>query len=447
MITITSVAIVFTMLLMVIIFYESVKKEAFEDLRIYSEIVLNSIRSDGSGDYITIENKELLEKMKYKQLRVTIVDKEGKIIFDSKADPSAMDNHLDRSEVKMAIKTGKGTAIRHSDTLDKDNFYYAILLDTGYVLRVSKESSSVTSILFDTIPITILLVAIMLVACSMISNYFANRIIQPIERIAENLDNIDEEIQYKEILPLIKTIKEQHDDILKSAYMRQEFTANVSHELKTPLAAISGYAELIETGMATGDDIIRFAGDIHRNSDRLLTLINDILRISELDEGGMVENFEQINLYDTSVLCMDMLEMTANKYDVKVYAEGDKDVNISANKQMMEELVYNLCENAIRYNNPGGEVHISIEQIEDKVVLTVKDNGIGIPKEHQERVFERFYRVDKSRSKIKGGTGLGLAIVKHIVASHNAILEIESEEGKGTCIKVILATEATSHLK
>jgi two-component system phosphate regulon sensor histidine kinase PhoR len=227
---------------------------------------------------------------------------------------------------------------------------------------------------------------------------------------------------------------------MKNANMRQEFTANVSHELKTPLTSISGYSELIESGIADDEDVVRFARQIHKNSNRLLTLINDIIRLSELDHTATEENHEQVDLYETAKTCVELLKMNAGKNDVTLQLHGESHMAY-ANKQMMEELIFNLCDNAIRYNNPGGAVDITVSGNESNTVVEVKDTGIGIPKEHQERIFERFYRVDKSRSKSTGGTGLGLAIVKHILAKHeNTRLELESEVGKGTCVRVIFST-------
>jgi len=217
--------------------------------------------------------------------------------------------------------------------------------------------------------------------------------------------------------------------------MRQEFTANVSHELKTPLTAISGYAELIETGMASEEDVERFAEGIHKSSNRLLTLINDIIKLSEIDGNDPEEDQEQVNLFQSAKVCVEMLQVSAEKHEVSIALAGEE-CYVQGNKQMIDELLYNLCDNAIRYNNAGGRVEVRVYKREDKTVLEVEDTGIGIPKESQERVFERFYRVDKSRSKQTGGTGLGLAIVKHIIAKHNASMELESEVGVGTKITV-----------
>ena len=224
---------------------------------------------------------------------------------------------------------------------------------------------------------------------------------------------------------------------MKNAQMRQDFTANVSHELKTPLTSISGYAELIEHHMASAQDVPRFAGEIHRSANRLLSMINDIIRLSELDvmeTEDMV--FERVPLYVLAESCVDMLQLKAEKHNVTLKLKGTT-CYVAGNREMVEEILYNLCDNAIRYNNPGGSVTVTAEPKGEKVMLQVADTGIGISKEHQQRVFERFYRVDKSRSKATGGTGLGLAIVKHMVAQHHAELTLESEEGKGTTITIL----------
>ena len=195
------------------------------------------------------------------------------------------------------------------------------------------------------------------------------------------------------------------------------------------------YAELIENGMASEEDVVHFARGIHKNSNRLLTLINDIIRLSELDGTEKEVEFEKVNLYMIAQTSLDMLQFMAQKHKVNLFLEGEE-CTVWGNRQMLEELVYNLCDNAIRYNNEGGKVMVQITDNGDSTVMTISDTGIGIPKEAQERVFERFYRVDKSRSKSTGGTGLGLAIVKHIIAKLQAEISVESEVGKGTKISV-----------
>ena len=234
----------------------------------------------------------------------------------------------------------------------------------------------------------------------------------------------------------IDTIVKQHEDLKKNASMRQEFSANVSHELKTPLTSISGYSELIESGIAGDADTQRFAGEIHRNANRLLTLINDTLRLSEMDVAQEVPEMADVDLYQVAQNVTGTLQLNAQSHEITLHIQGQSAV-VRANRMMMEELIYNLTDNAIRYNNRGGKVEVSVYPKDEQVELMVSDTGIGISPEHQQRIFERFYRVDKSRSKQTGGTGLGLAIVKHIVAQHQAQLQLESELGKGTKIRVL----------
>ncbi|MBR0306599.1 MAG: ATP-binding protein, partial [Lachnospiraceae bacterium] len=327
------------------------------------------------------------------------------------------------------------SASRVSETMSKTLFYYAVRLDNGTVMRVSRVADSFWAVLQNVFPSVLGVCVILFAFCIVLSNYFTKSIIKPIDKMAENLSEPGVEVPYKELSPFMTTIRQQHADILDSARMRQEFTANVSHELKTPLTAISGYAELIEHGMADKENAARFAGEIHKNAARLLSLINDIIQLSQLDGGRKQMEFVNLDLYALAQECVDMLALNAQKQNVTMQVSG-KPSMIMADKQLMEELVYNLCDNAIRYNNRGGSVNVTVGQESGHTFLVVKDTGIGISKENQERVFERFYRVDKSRSKATGGTGLGLAIVKHIVSQHGAKISIESEEGKGTEIRV-----------
>ena len=261
------------------------------------------------------------------------------------------------------------------------------------------------------------------------------KLIKPIETMAHNLESSDYESPYKELEPFAEIIHTQHADILSSAKARQDFTANVSHELKTPLTAISGYAELLENGMVAEEQKTHFYQEIRKNSNRLLSLINDIIRLSELDRTEKTPSFDEVDLYETASECMEGLRLNAKQRGVTASFEGESCV-VHGNKDMLKELIENLVQNAIRYNNQGGKVEVRIEK-KDRPVLIVKDNGIGIPALEQQRIFERFYRVDKSRSKETGGTGLGLAIVKHIVEIHDAKIELDSAPGVGTTVTVV----------
>lgn len=221
-----------------------------------------------------------------------------------------------------------------------------------------------------------------------------------------------------------------------NAKMRQEFTANVSHELKTPLTAISGYSELIENGMISSEsEIRRMAGEIHSNSGRLITLINDVIRLSELDEE-QEEVLQKIPLLVAAKSCVQMLQINAEKHGVTLTLEGEE-VSLWGTRQMVDEVLYNLCDNAIRYNKENGSVTVKVHRQNDCAVLIVQDTGIGIPEECQKRIFERFYRVDKGRSKSTGGTGLGLAIVKHILVRLKGKLSLVSKPGEGTMITIV----------
>lgn len=223
------------------------------------------------------------------------------------------------------------------------------------------------------------------------------------------------------------------DEILK---MRKEFSANVSHELKTPLTSISGYAEIMKSGMVNREDMIAFSERIYNEASRMITLIDDIIKLSKLDEESMEVEWEDVDLYELSHEIIDRLAMSAKKRSVQVELQGEPVVYYGV-RQMLDEMIFNLCENAIKYNVPDGKVTIWVGNSPEGIKVVVEDTGIGIPKDQQERVFERFYRVDKSHSKKTGGTGLGLSIVKHAAIYHHAQIHVDSEVGKGTRMEVL----------
>ena len=309
-------------------------------------------------------------------------------------------------------------------------------LSDGNVLRIGKESGSIYHLAWNMTMLTLGVGLCVFLVCAFFAKRMTKRFVEPIEKMADNIVLVDEREVYEEMRPFVSMIKQQHMDILNHAQMRQEFTANVSHELKTPLTAISGYAELIASGMTNESDTEHFANEIHRSAERLQSLINDIIKLSELDNSDLKLEFEPIDLYALATTCIDQMQIAAQKNEVTLLQEGEP-VTINGNKTLIEELLYNLCSNAVRYNKKGGSVTVITGMKNQRPALTVRDTGIGIPKEQQDRVFERFYRVDKSRSKSTGGTGLGLAIVKHIVVQHEAQIELSSEEGVGTEVTVI----------
>lgn len=424
---ISAVGILLTFCLSTVIFYELFKSEVVDELKTYADVIKETQSYDQilQGEYDPDVD----------DLRITMIKKDGKVFYDSFADIKKMENHANRQEVRQALKHGNGKAIRTSDTLDKNTFYYAVRLDDGNVLRVAKESRSIWSVFIKVMPAILILILVILAISKMLSDVLTKSLLLPIEQMSENLDHLEDITTYKELMPFINTIQEQHKNILMNAKMRQEFTANVSHELKTPLTAISGYSELIQNGMANEEETIRFAGEIHKSAKRLLTLINDTIRLSQLDTSEQKVIYEAIDLYKIAEDCVNMLKFSAENHGIDISIHGTN-AYLEGNREMLEEVVYNLCDNAIRYNNEGGKVEVTVKPVKGKIYLCVEDNGIGISKEHQERIFERFYRVDKSRSKSTGGTGLGLAIVKHIIQQHGAHMELTSEKGKGTKIEI-----------
>ena len=430
-IMIAALAIVVTALSAMLVYYNILKEQVFGDLKAYAHVIeLLNIDDLAAG----------IEKDPYNpiddDLRITLIGADGEVLYESLLNKDEMDNHNERPEIIEAREKGEGEAVRYSATSGTHTFYYAERLQNGNVLRIGRDSVSVNRIMVNTLVIVLVIALGILFVCMGISHYLTKKLVEPIEKLATNIMLVDENNVYEEIRPFVNTIKEQHVNIINNAQLRQEFTANVSHELKTPLTAISGYAELIGNGMTGKEDTIRFSNEIHSNANRLLSLINDIIKLSELDEADHQMEMERIDLYKLAENCVQMMQVTAEKQGIRLILQGESTM-VMANKGLMDEVFYNLCSNGIRYNKPGGSVTVTVGTKDEHLFLSVADTGIGIPKECQERVFERFYRVDKSRSKSTGGTGLGLAIVKHIVAQHNAALHLDSELGEGTTIEIV----------
>lgn len=430
-IMIAALAIVVTALSAMLVYYNILKEQVFGDLKAYAHVI-ELLNIDDLAAGIEKDPYNLIDD----DLRITLIGAEGEVLYESLLNKDEMDNHNERPEIIEAREKGEGEAIRYSATSGTHTFYYAERLQNGNVLRIGRDSVSVNRIMVNTLVIVLVIALCILFVCMGISHYLTKKLVEPIEKLATNIMLVDENNVYEEIRPFVNTIKEQHVNIINNAQLRQEFTANVSHELKTPLTAISGYAELIGNGMTGKEDTIRFSNEIHSNANRLLSLINDIIKLSELDEADHQMEMERIDLYKLAENCVQMMQVTAEKQGIRLTLQGESAMTM-ANKGLMDEVFYNLCSNAIRYNKPGGSVTVTVGTKDERPFLSVADTGIGIPKECQERVFERFYRVDKSRSKSTGGTGLGLAIVKHIVAQHNAALHLDSELGEGTTIEIV----------
>lgn len=432
----TIISVIFTIITMIAsvgIFYNIYRSQVMEDLKTHVHILKTT---EAVLEYIEKDFDPKIDN-----LRITVIDSDGKVEYDSNADIGSMDNHGNRPEVKQALKTGSGSAIRESGTLEKNTYYYAEKMNHGQIIRVAKEAGNLWQFGSQIFPIFLVVLILAIGVSLVVAKLLAQSLIKPIELMAQHLEDDKATETYEEIQPFMDKIHSQHKALKKSSKMRQEFTANVSHELKTPLASISGYAELIETGMAKEGDIQHFASEIHKSANRLLSLINDIIELSQLDVMDHQLSTTNVSLNEEVVSCVDMLQMNAEKHNITIATDIiEKDCIIKANQEMIQEVIYNLCDNAIRYNKPEGHVWASVFKKDDNIILQVKDDGIGIPEDDLNRIFERFYRVDKARSKKTGGTGLGLAIVKHIAEQHEAEIQIDSTLGEGTTISIIFKT-------
>ncbi len=424
-------AILSTVIGVTLIYYNLFQEQIRNDLRVSAKL----LRDTRLFETVNIDPKDIDLSTDITELRVTWIAADGSVLYDNDADTQELTNHLDRPEVQEAFSNGSGECVRLSDTMKSNTFYYAMLLDNGTVLRISTNARSLWSIFISSAPLIFAIITFIIIICVAISHLLTKQLIRPVEVMAERIEDSEYETPYKELEPFEKTIRAQHADILSAAKARQDFTANVSHELKTPLTAISGYAELLESGMVGQEQQTHFYQEIRKNANRLLALITDIIHLSEMDRYEKEPNFEKIDLCGTVRECMEGLELSASQRNISIHFEG-KPCTIYGNIDMIKELTENLVQNAIRYNTPGGNVNVLVE-FRDRPTLLVKDDGIGIPAAEQERIFERFYRVDKSRSKATGGTGLGLAIVKHIVELHDAKIKLDSAPGVGTAIEII----------
>jgi len=379
--------------------------------------------------------------------RITLIDKEGIVLYDNKANPDYMDNHNTRPEVIAARNNGYGESERDSDTLLEKTVYYALIMEDDYIIRVSANRITLVQMFLNLIYPIVGAIVIAIITTLILAFKLSDSIVRPINEL--NLEKPKESNSYIEIDPLVDKINEQNELIegqitelkdavnikTREANFRKEFTANVSHELKTPLTSISGYAELIKEGIAKEEDVPYFAEKIHSEAIRLIGLVGDIIKLSQMDENSVSLIKEQVDIYAICEKAVSLLEPIASANNISLELVGNH-IYIDGVEEILEEIIYNLCDNAIKYNKLNGKV--TIEVAKDSVVpyIKVEDTGIGMEEEELERVFERFYRVDKSHSKEIGGTGLGLSIVKHGVSYHNAEIEIQSEVGKGTTITV-----------
>ena len=393
-----------------------------------------------------------LRSLDREDLRITLINRDGSVAYDNEASPSMLPNHGDRPEVVEALESGSGSAERSSTTLDEIMLYRAVALDNGQVVRLAQAQPGVAAILLSLVAPMLLIAAAGAVLLFFLARRESRAIIAPLQEVDLDHPRRSYEHAYTEMVPMLERIESQRQELKRQMAvladndrMRREFTANITHELKTPLTAISGYAELIANGMVEGEDDLRnFGGRIYREAGRLAALVNDILTLSNLDEAERATEGEAVPIGSTEPIELSRaittveqrLEQVARQSNVTIVRKT-KPVVVEGVPRLIDELIYNLASNAIRYNQPGGTVTLRCGiNDEGHPYLTVADTGIGIAPEEQSKVFERFYRVDKSRSKARGGTGLGLAIVKHAAMYHHASLDLSSELGVGTTITV-----------
>ncbi|MDN0069624.1 sensor histidine kinase [Collinsella ihumii] len=424
---------------------------AHEELDNQSDVVAAALNS-------MPDDKFLLNHLDLSNTRVTLIDTDGTVLFDSEADVEDMPNHASRPEVVEAFETGRGDSERSSSTLGEIMLYEAVRLDNGTVLRLAQEQDGYLSILVGMMPPLLGLVALGVIVSVVAARLESRAIIAPLLEV--DLDHPVRNIQdaYSEMIPMLDRIETQRQELKRQMRvladndrMRREFTANITHELKTPLTAISGYAELIASGMVADEEDQRdFARRIHKEAGRLTALVNDILTLSSLDEAergdaevsnSVLGSREPVDLPRTIDTVYHRLDTVADVNGITLQLRVEPAIVFGV-PRLLDELVYNLASNAIRYNKPHGSVTLRCGMEDGAPYVSVEDTGIGIAPEEQDKIFERFYRVDKSRSKARGGTGLGLAIVKHAAMFHDATISVDSTLGEGTTITVRFPKEA-----
>lgn len=420
--------------LIVTIMYGSITERSRDELVTETVFIGAGVEGGGLAYLESIETDQTS--------RITWIAADGKVLFDSQSDAATMENHVDREEVAEALDAGEGFSERYSTTLSQTTYYYARMLPDGTVLRVSATESSIFSMVFDMIWPLATVIVVLVVGTFLLAKHIARKIVEPINEL--DLEHPEQNETYKEVRPLLQRLEKQYERIAEEVEareaLRREFSANVSHELKTPLTSISGIAEIMQSGMVGAEDVPHFAGNIYKESQRLIALVGDIMKISQLDEDHVQLEEEPVDLAQIAAEELERARYAAEQRKIQlrlqVPREDGRQPVVTGVRQILQEMVFNLIDNAIKYNRDGGTVIVSAGYLGGRIALSVEDTGIGIPEADRERVFERFYRVDKSHSKAIGGTGLGLSIVKHGALYHKAAVELESKVGTGTKITI-----------
>ena len=383
--------ITITAVLILSVFYSYSDKQLKEQLRVVETVVEAELNESGDTAFITSNIDP--------NIRITLISPSGKVIADNIEDASILDNHANREEIIEAKKNGEATVTRNSDTQKEKVYYFAKQLDDGNILRVSSQATNIGNFFKDYIVYILICILAVIIAAVFVSFAITKSIIKPIRRLGQNLDDVDKFKFDDELQPLVNALLQQKRKQKMLDKQKKQFTANVSHELKTPLTSIAGYAELIETGIAKEEDIKPFAGVIRKQALRLVSLSEDIIQLSQLEESDDENmSFESVDLYDIANKCVEALTINALNKNVTLSLSGEQ-CYIRGKAQLVEEMVYNLLDNAIRYNKENGTVTVTVTPLSKGASVSVKDTGIGIPAKYQDRIFERFFRVDKSRSR------------------------------------------------
>ena len=406
--------------------YGYFEKQIFSELKTESNF-LEKYVIDGEIDYLASIKTEN---------RITLIHQDGTVYFDSTVDAATLENHGSRKEFLEAKNKGFVQLSRFSSTMTEKTLYFARLLSNGDVLRISCNQHTVWVLVLEMSQILMVMLVIAVVISGISASWISKKVVEPLNKI--DLENPEACEVYDELKPFTKRIAEENFEKSQREELRQQFTANVSHELKTPLTSISGFAEILKAGGTDEATTRDFASSIYDESQRMITLVNDIIKLSKLDEKSISLEKEAISLRDICREVMLSLSASAKAKNVTINLTGDSGL-INGVQPVIYEMVFNLLDNAVKYNISDGKVEINIQNLMEshRVILTVKDTGIGIPSSEKDRIFERFYRIDKSRSKQNGGTGLGLSIVKHAAKYHNAGILLTSEVGKGSTFTVI----------
>lgn len=406
--------------------------------KIFSELETEAVFLE---QYIADSNLSDLKKFNSIKNRITLIHKDGTVYFDNMVDASRLENHSLREEFVAAKEKGAAKVSRYSSTMTDKTLYFAKSLQNGDVLRISCDQHSVAVLVLGMSQTLLIMLVLAVIISGIAAVWTSRRITNPLNQI--NLEKPESCAVYEELKPFTKRIAEENYEKKQREELRKQFTANVSHELKTPLTSISGFAEILKNGGTDEKTTKDFAGTIYEESQRMISLVNDIIKLSKLDEKSISLEKEPIELLGLSKEIAKILSASAKAKNIKLDVHGDSG-KIMGVQPVIYEMIYNLIDNAIKYNVQNGTVEVTVKEEKpekghtfgNKTVISVRDTGIGIPKNEQDRVFERFYRIDKSRSKELGGTGLGLSIVKHAAKFHDATINLSSKESEGSTFTI-----------